>query len=296
MLSSRVIGVLLAALLTGEALHAALGLQFRTTAESVEVPVVVLHKRQPVPNLTAADFTVLEDGQRVQVTDVSTDGRPLDITLLQDVSESTALPWIQSQSGLLAAAEGVGRLLHPDDTVRFYRFAERVERVGRGSPSPIIAGGQTAIFDAILQTLLQKTGSSRRLLIVLTDGLDTASSVPVEITRSVAARSEAVVHVVVLSLQQGHWYFGRFGAGWSSADGFFADLRGVAVESGGRFFDVDTPNGFLPAVAELLEQERTRYVVRYTPTALSLGWRKLTVSTTNRQHQIRHRPGYWRSR
>lgn len=296
MLGNRVMPVLLAAFLTGEALHAGIGLQFRTTAEMVEVPVVVLHRRQPVTNLTASDFTVLEDGKPVQITDVSIDRRPLEIALLQDVSVSTALPWIQAQSGLLAAAEGVSRLLRPDDSVRFYRFAEGIERVGTSSVSPVVPAGQTALFDAILQALLQKAESSRRLLIVLTDGLDTASSVPVEITRSVAARTETVVHVVVLSQQQGHWYFGEFGAGLRTIDEYFADLASVAVGSGGRLFDVDRPDRFLTAIAELLEQERTRYIVRYTPTTLSPGWHKLTVSTTNRQHQIRHRPGYWRPR
>ena len=294
MRASRAIVAVIAALLTSEAVHA--GIQFRTTAEAVEVPVVVVHKRRPVIDLTAADFTVLENGQQVQITDVSIDRRPLDVTLLLDGSQSTGLPWIQARQGLLAAAEGIGRLLRPDDTVRSYRFAERLERLGPELPSPIVARGQTALFDAILQASLQTAGATRRLLIVLTDGLDTASSVPVEITRSVTARSEAVVHVAVLSLQTGHWYFAWQRFGTSAIDEFFADLRGIAAGTGGRFFDVDTPNGFLPAVAELLEQERARYVVRYTPTTRSPGWHTLNVSTTNREHQVRHRPGYWRPR
>jgi hypothetical protein len=256
---------------------------------------MIFDKRQPVAGLKARDFVLLEDGQPVRIIDVSVDSRPLDIMLLLDVSGSTALPWIRAHTGLVAATDGVSRLLRPDDTLAIYQFSDRLERLDQESPSAIVPRGQTAIFDAILQTLVQTPRSSRRIIIVLTDGLDTASNVPLEITRTVAERSEAVVHVVALSLQQGQWYFGPFWSGNGFME-FSAELDALARGTGGRFFVVDAPHDFLPAMRELIERERTRYYLRFTPATSSPGWHTLKVSTGNREHQVAHRRGYWRPR
>jgi hypothetical protein len=67
--------------------------------------------------------------QQVKITDASVDSRPLDVTLLLDVSESTALPWIKAHAGLVAAAGGVQRPLRPDDTFTMSRFSEKLEWV-----------------------------------------------------------------------------------------------------------------------------------------------------------------------
>ena len=283
---------LIVALLVGSECLLA-GTQFRTTAESVEVPVTVFHKRKPVAGLLAADFRVLEDGRPVKITDASVDSRPLDATLLLDVSESTALSWIRAQAGLAAAAVGVQRFLRADDTFALYQFSERLERITQQSAPPGVPRGQTALFDAILEALLQRPSSPRRIIIVLTDGLDTASTVPLGITRTVAERSDAVVHVVALSLQTGNWYF----TPWTHDGGFrefSRELQELATGTGGRFFTVDTPEEFLPALKELLEQARTRYYLRFTPATSSPGWHTLTVSTGVREHQVTHRRGYWR--
>ena len=269
------------------------GSQFRTTAEGVEVPVTVVQKRKAVVGLVAADFQVLENGRPVKITDVSVDARPLDVTLLLDVSDSTALPWIRAHAGLVAAAGGVNGLLRASDTVAMYAFSERLERVSPENAFPVVPRGQTAVFDAILEALLQRPSTPRRIIIVLTDGLDTASTVPVAITRTVAERHDAVVHVVALSHLIGQWYFGQFGSR-NGFDEFSAELRALVTGTGGRFFVVDSPDDFLPALKELVEQARTRYYLRFTPFTTAPGWHTLTVSTTNKDHQVAHRRGYWR--
>ena len=286
--------LVIALLVGGECLLA--GTQFRTTAESVEIPVTVFHKRKPVTGLLAADFRVLEDGRPVKITDASVDSRPLDVTLLLDVSESTALPWIRAHAGLVSAVGGVQRLLRADDTFAMYQFAERLERVAHEDGSSVVPRGQTALFDAILHALLERPSARRRIIIVLTDGLDTASTVALEITRTVAERSDAVVHVVALSLQTAGWYFHTlsFVHGGGGFYEFSTELRELATGTGGRFFTVDTPEEFLPALKELLEQARTRYYLRFTPATSTPGWHTLTVSTTMREHQVTHRRGYWR--
>jgi VWFA-related protein len=257
----------------------------------------VSHKRKPVAGLTTADFRVLEDGQPVKITDASVDSRPLDVTVLLDVSESTALPWIRAHAGLVSAAGGVQRLLRGDDTLSMYRFSESLQRVTPESDTNVVhPRGQTALFDALLAALLHRPTSPRRVIIVLTDGLDTASTVPFEITRTVAERSDAALHVVALSLQTANWYFHAFAPVHGRGDfrEFSRELQELATGTGGQFFTVDAPEEFLPALAEVLEQARSRYYLRFTPAKLTPGWHTLTVSTRTRDHQVTHRRGYWR--
>lgn len=285
MVNSSVYGLLIVAMIIA---------QFRTGTETVEVPVTVLHKRNPVAGLAAADFRLLEDGKPVKITDASVDSRPLDVTLLVDTSESAALSWTKADAGIAAAAARVQRLLRPDDTLAIYRFAETSERVGVDAP-PVTPRGQTAIFDTILETLLEKPRSARSITIALTDGLDTASLVPRGITRAVADRSDAVIHVVVLSLQTRYSNFGY----WFTGDGFSEfskDLSDLATRTGGRFLVVDKEDAFIPTLAALLEQARTRYYLRYTPPNVTPGWHDLEVSTTVKGHEVTHRRGYWRPR
>ena len=266
--------------------------QFRSRTESVEVPVTVLHKKKPVAGLGAADFQLLEDGQPVKITDASVDSRPLDVTLLIDASESTSLSRIKADAGVGAAASSVRRLLRPDDTFVAYRFAEKAERVRPDEP-PVVGRGQTAIFDSILETLIEKPRSPRSITIVLTDGLDTASLVPRGITRAVTDRSDAVIHVVVLSRQTAYWNFGYWITGQGFAQ-FSADLRDLATRTGGSFLVVDKEAKFLPTLTDLLDQARTRYYLRYTPPTSTPGWHTIEVSTPLKDHHVTHRRGYWR--
>ena len=292
--NSCIPGLLAAALLLSGTTLLPVGLQFRTGTEAVEIPVTVLQKNRPVVGLTAADFRILEDGHPVKITDASIDARPLDVTLLVDTSESAELSWVKADAGFASAAAGVQRLLRPDDSLTIYRFAETWERVTADAP-PVVPGGQTAIFDTILSTLVEKPRSARSITIALTDGLDTASTVPRGITRAVADRSDAVIHVVALSLQTQYSNFGF----WFSGQGFSqfsADLRDLATRTGGRFLVVDKQDAFLPTLSGLLDQARSRYHLRYTPPNSIPGWHEVEVSTRSKDHEVTHKRGYWRER
>ena len=62
---------------------------FRSTTSAVSVDVSVRDRgRKPLTGLTAADFTVLDNGVKQTVTEVSYGVRPIDITVGLDVSGS----------------------------------------------------------------------------------------------------------------------------------------------------------------------------------------------------------------
>ena len=61
---------------------------FRAGADVVSVEASVRQNRRPVVGLTASDFELLDNGVAQQITDVSYEKLPIDVTVLLDVSAS----------------------------------------------------------------------------------------------------------------------------------------------------------------------------------------------------------------
>ena len=99
--------------------------------------------------------------------------------------------------------------------------------------------------------------------------------------------------MVTLSHRTGTWLFGELVFGNTFLN-FAASLRDLATGTGGEFLVVDRTDEFLRGLTELLDLERTRYSLRYTPPTAQPGWHTLAVSTTQKGYQVTHRRGYWR--
>ena len=63
---------------------------FRARTDLVSISTNVKRRNAPVPNLTAADFTVTDNGVAQAVEAVTIEAVPLDVTLFMDTSGSTA--------------------------------------------------------------------------------------------------------------------------------------------------------------------------------------------------------------
>jgi hypothetical protein len=86
---------------------------FRSGIELVTVPVTVKHKdaARAVPDITAADLRVFENGTEQRIDFVERDTRPLSLTVALDVSSSMvglprewaalAIRWVQRMQGLI---------------------------------------------------------------------------------------------------------------------------------------------------------------------------------------------------
>src|SRR5262249_25481522 len=60
----------------------------RASADATSVPVAVRKGNRPVPNLTAADFDLFDNGVRQDITAVMSGTIPIDLTLVVDTSGS----------------------------------------------------------------------------------------------------------------------------------------------------------------------------------------------------------------
>jgi Ca-activated chloride channel homolog len=149
----------------------------------VTVPVIVTDRYgRFVTGLTRKEFTVREEGSQQKIEDFSSTESPFSVALLIDTSRST-----QNKLGKIRkAAETFIKQLLPNDRIMVVSFDEKVrficdftsdhaelERAVKSLKSSYL----TSLYDAIQLTINEKMNKvqGRKAIVVLTDGVDTAS-------------------------------------------------------------------------------------------------------------------------
>jgi len=163
-------------------------------------------------------------------------------------------------------------------------------RTGPGLPATP-AEGTTAIWDAVAltsrQVLAKTQDQRRRAIILLTDGLDTAS----RLKRSEAVNEVLAAEAVVYAI----------GIGDSKGEGVNKGaVREIAERTGGRAFFPKKTDDLQSAFSEIERELRTQYLIAYSSSNKKRdgAYRKITVEIANpalktEKLEIRHRPGYF---
>ncbi|HKW02077.1 MAG TPA: VWA domain-containing protein [Vicinamibacterales bacterium] len=283
---------------------------FRSQADAVFVDVSVLDGRRVVTGLTAADFELRDNGQLQTLTDVSRESMPVDATMLVDVSTSARLQLGTALDGLSQATRG---LMRPGDRVETRVFGAEIldepawdgRRLGSWTTARATAyqrdEGGTSLFDALIACLIRPAPSGfRRLIVLLSDGADTTSFTTRATRIAILRRSDSVVDVIGLDAQSGTIAIsGNMDAsGITTSESHFVGdyaylLQELADLSGGRNFNLHRDGSIVSSLAGAIEEFRTRYVLRYTPSGVSRdGWHDLSVRVKGRKYDVRARKGY----
>ena len=179
---------------------------FRATVEGIELDVAVTRGNIPVRGLTARDFVVTDNGAVQDVSSVTLEEAPLSVVLVLDVSRSVSGGRLQQ---LIGASVRLADSLRPDDEAALVTFSHKVElrvpatlesrRLKDGLAS-LNGVGSTSLRDAVyLATQIQPADRRRRPLVLLfSDGDDTASWLSEADVLAAARRSAAVVHIVTV--------------------------------------------------------------------------------------------------
>ena len=270
-----------------------------------------------VPNLRQEDFTILEEGkaQPIKYFTRETD-LPLTIGLLVDVSGSQRnLIGIERN----AASQFFSQVLRQKDEAFLISFGEETEllqdytgsarllsrgldqlRVSSGvggvTPGPVPTIGDprgTVLYDAIYLAASEKlkTEVGRKVVVVITDGVDEGS----RMTRNQAIEAAQKADAVIYSID---YYdpgaYGRFGIALGGGGGE-GELRKMSDETGGHMFRVDRSHPLDQVFRELQEEMRSQYSIGYTPTnGLKDGsYRHLEVKLANKDLKAQTRKGYY---
>jgi VWFA-related protein len=255
---------------------------FSSNITAVRVDVLVTDNGRPVLGLGPADFHVLDNGVDQQVNLVRRDQIPLNVILALDMSASMAGPRLTQ---LQAAGRDVLVALTRDDRGALVTFNQAVRLEAALTPrlDHVLAAlertrgaGNTALIDGAYTALtVGESDAGRALIIVFSDGVDTASWLTPDVVLDAAKRSDAVVYAV------------------SARSRLKPDfLRVLTAQTGGQLFEVDTTADLASLFTRILDEFRQRYLVSYTPTGVARdGWHRLEVRV-DRKAMVHARPGY----
>jgi Ca-activated chloride channel homolog len=276
-------GVLLCLITVSSVRALTQGPTFASKVEAVRVDVLVTEQGRPVRDLHADEFEVLDNGVRQEVDLVSFEQVPLNAILVLDMSASVAGERLDH---LRAAARGLLDGLKAEDQAALVTFSHVVfqgsdlttnlERV-RAAIDRTFAPGETSLVDGIhTGMMLGEADAGRSLLIVFSDGFDTASWLSADSVLDTAKRADVVVYAVAV--------------GTSPKATFLRDLSAL---TGGTFFRVESTRNLGATFLGILDEFRYRYLVSYSPRdVVKGGWHKLEVRVKRKGVTVKARPGY----
>lgn len=283
---------------------------FRVGVDAVRVDVLVRDGDRVVQGLTAADFELRDSGVLQRIDTVSFEETPLSVLLALDTSRSVAGEPLHH---LKQAAAAAATSLHARDRAAVLTFSQEIDLAADWTADraqilyaidTVEAAGSTALHDAVLAALtLEDPESGRPLVLVFSDGDDTASWLPGSAVLDLARRSSAVVYGVGLR--------GRM----EPATGFLVDVRSglqpdipkvappelrksflptLAAETGGKYIETDRSDRLRDAFVRVLTEFRGRYWLTYSPTGVAAdGWHPIEV-TVKKRGNVTARRGYRR--
>lgn len=259
---------------------------FKARVDEVRIDVLVTERGRAVGGLTAADFEVRDNGTLQPVNLVSLGDVPVAAILALDLSRSVAGPRLdalkragRSFVDALAPADSAALLGFNRLVVQHVGLTRDLDRVRRGLAAAA-ALGDTALVDATLAAMLLGDADAGRTLVVLfSDGVDTASFTSPELALATARRVNCVVYAV------------------SAGRDTPAFLEDVADATGGRVIDLGADDDPAPAFVEILREFRQRYVISFTPAEGSPGgWHTLGVRVKRPGMRAHSRRGYFAGR
>jgi len=281
----------------------------RVESTLIPIPASILDADgNVVRNLTVKDFELQVDGEAQEISDVSRSESPVRMALLFDNSSSVT---IAREFEKKAATRFLKRVLRPSkDQAALYTIStvsRREQRLTADTrqlvqsielfPEP---SGATALFDAVISAadyLREAATDGRRVIVILSDGVDTISDATLEQAIQAAQIANCQIYVVKTTDFENFKRTGRRGSG--------ANLRDLAAErrmqeltaqTGGAVYspldERELDAAFANIAAELSEQ----YVLSYYPIDAKADgkFRQIALRVPAKQNvTVRTRKGYY---
>jgi VWFA-related protein len=246
---------------------------------------VVDHAGRLVDHLTQDAFTVFENNVRQQIKVFKHEDIPVSMGLVIDSSGSMRNS--NKRAGVETSAMALIGASNPDDEVFVIHFndetffdnpggkefltkpAEMREALGRTEPS-----GGTAMRDAIQLAVgwLKKAHKEKKVLVVVTDGEDNASSEDNTLENVVrsARQNEVLIYAVGLLSEEDH----------KAAANARHQLNELSEATGGEAFYPKDVSEVDPIARQVARDLRSQYTIEYTPSnpAMDGSFRRIRVA------------------
>lgn len=273
----------------------------------VELPLVQLYvtatrNGAPALDLPRDSFRVLDDRRAQRLVTFERGDVPLTAVLLLDSSLSmrgapiaAALAGVRAFVEAMAPLDEAKVLMVSDQVIRRTPFGKEPEALLAGLEGAVARGG-TAIQDHLYLALRElEARQGRRVVVLLSDGVDVDSLLAVRHLEPVVGRSPALLYWIRL---------GGSGAGvrhrsvWRDFEEHDRELAGLGrlVElSGGRVFDLPRVEDAERVFREVLQELRSQYVLGYYPSLSRHDgvWHPVEVHVAAPDVVLRTRHGYY---
>lgn len=277
---------------------------------SVQTDLVILSatavdgRGRPVRDLRPEEFRIFEEGRPQKIRHFS-HGRELQARLLLLVDASGSMNGELKTASARMAAYQLLETLEPEDEVALAGFDDRYwgivaftrERAKiRDAFGELDPFGSTALHDALDKAAqdLASHGEGRRAVVVITDGIDTASrSTPEDVIAHARALDVPIYAVSVVSPlddPRSPLFSGRERPASATAGSVL--LARYAAESGGAAFAVSDFRSLRLAAEQIVSELKHQYRLGYDPPEGPPRFRRIEVRSTRKGVLVRTRSGY----
>ena len=273
---------------------AAQGQKIRVSTESVPVYVTVTDAdRRLVPDLTIDDFEIL-DNTKPQTINVF-ENKPVPITAVVMIDTSGS---ITASLGFVkdGAEQFLLRLL-PDDKAQVGEFSDKIkfhpgtfiddrDRLIYLLKNDLDFGYPTRLWDAVDQSIERlEPEDGRKVVVVFTDGDDTASKLGVGKVMDRAREKDVMVYAVGLQTE----YFNGQQRVRSAPD---RSLKKLAEDTGGGYFELKKTADLGETFTRVAQELHSQYVLGFSPETMDGKIHKLDVRVKRAGMTARARKSY----
>jgi Ca-activated chloride channel family protein len=256
----------------------------------------------PVSSLKQDDFQVFEDGEPQQIAVFHRESElPLSIIVAIDTSLSTRG---DQKLEVESARRFAHAILRPIDGLSLFQFSEIVDqltpftadlRVIDRAINRIHSGAATALYDTLYlgsDALLERRG--RKVMVLITDGGDTASKTTYPEAIREAQQAEVILYsIIIVPIENSA---GREIGGEHA-------LIQLSRDTGGKYFYASGLEQLDAAFRQISEELRTQYLIAYYPSkrVADSDYRRIDIKINPATKDypdpadlvVRHRTGYY---
>ena len=275
---------------------------FKSGVEVVTVSVSVRDDNgKVIKDLTKSDFEVFDSGYKKEIRDFFVGDSPISLALLLDISGSMAVGgnMDRAREAIAVATMNLrsdtdeGALFTFDSELRqvvgFTTDTRRIRQVSlKGKP-----WGQTSLYDAVAHAAraVANRNNKHRALVVISDGVDTASRMTAAEVSGIASSIDVPVYLLRVVNPLDHPGGEHEVIETDGRTAQAATLADLARWTGGDMRVVSVPAHTSAAIQDLFTELRHQYLITFEPGARP-GWHPLEIRTRKKSLVVHARGGY----